>query len=86
MMNPISKTIYLNAEGQLIVKEINETYKPDASQALVKVAYSGINVCDLKFFYFGMHSYVTGFEFSGTMSKGPDLNFDNCSPETTREN
>ena len=67
MMNPISKTIYLNAEGQLIVKEINETYKPDASQALVKVAYSGINVCDLKFFYFGMHSYVTGFEFSGTV-------------------
>ncbi|KAH9210360.1 chaperonin 10-like protein [Leptodontidium sp. 2 PMI_412] len=67
MSTPTSKSIYLNADGQLIVKEINETYKLDASQALVKVAYSGINVCDLKFFYFGMHSYVTGFEFSGTV-------------------
>lgn len=67
MSTPTSKSIYLNADGQLIVKEINETYKPDASQALVKVAYSGINVCDLKFFYFGMHSYVTGLDLAGTV-------------------
>ncbi|KAH7400376.1 hypothetical protein BKA64DRAFT_744999 [Cadophora sp. MPI-SDFR-AT-0126] len=70
MSNPTSKSIYPNADGQLIVKEVNETYKPDDSQALVKVTYSGINMCDLKFFFFGMHSYVTGDEVFGMTRPG----------------
>ncbi|KAH8654369.1 hypothetical protein BGZ61DRAFT_541392 [Ilyonectria robusta] len=69
----MSKSIYLGADGQLAVQDVTESYKPTDSQALVQVKYSGVNLLDQKGFYFGLHSFVTGYEFSGTVSESGPL-------------
>ncbi|KAK7424439.1 hypothetical protein QQX98_000404 [Neonectria punicea] len=72
----MTKSIYLGGYGQLAVQEVTESYRPTNSQALVQVKYSGINLLDQKSFYFGLHSLVTGYEFSGTVSEsGPTSPF-----------
>ncbi|RSL51432.1 hypothetical protein CEP54_011409 [Fusarium duplospermum] len=64
-----SKLIYLTAEGELIVQPVTENYIPQESECLIRVKYSGINPCDLNFFYMGLNSFVTGFELSGTVEQ-----------------
>ena len=76
MSDSRSKSIYLNSNGELSVKEVTETYTPQGSQSLIKVQYSGINQCDLNFFHAGLHSFVTGFDLSGTVVEtGPTSPF-----------
>ncbi|KAF2797226.1 NAD(P)-binding protein [Melanomma pulvis-pyrius CBS 109.77] len=67
MSDTPSKSIYLGPDGKLDVQEVTETYTPQGSQSLVRVRYSGINPCDFNFFYVGLHSFITGFDFSGTV-------------------
>ncbi|KAI9147979.1 Trans-enoyl reductase fsdC [Paramyrothecium foliicola] len=71
-----SQSVFLGSDGKLVAKEVSETYTPQDSQALVRVVYSGINPCDINFFYLGMHSYIPGFEHSGTVVQvGPNSPF-----------
>ncbi|KAH7242748.1 chaperonin 10-like protein [Fusarium tricinctum] len=72
----MSNSIFLTSTGDLVVQKVTETYKIEDSQCLVRVNYSGINHCDLNFFYMGLNSFVTGFEFSGIVEKaGSDTRF-----------
>ncbi|KAF4875224.1 Trans-enoyl reductase fsdC [Colletotrichum siamense] len=72
----MSRSIYLGADASLTIRDVNEKYEPQGSQALISVKYSGINHCDLNFAHVGLHSYVTGFEFSGVVeATGPDSSF-----------
>ncbi|KAK6206709.1 hypothetical protein QIS74_13197 [Colletotrichum tabaci] len=69
----MSRSIYLGADGKLCIKQVTEARVPQKSQALVSVRYSGVNLCDLNFFHVGLNSYITGFEFAGTVeATGPD--------------
>jgi NADPH:quinone reductase-like Zn-dependent oxidoreductase len=71
-----SKSIYLTSDGNLVVKEVNDTYELQGSQSMIQVAYSGVNPCDYNFFYAGLNSFITGFELSGTVVKtGPTSPF-----------
>lgn len=70
------KAIYLTSSGDVAVKTIPSPYEPYGSQALVRVEYSGINPGDLRHFYMGMHSFVMGYDFVGTViSAGHDSPF-----------
>ncbi|EEU34954.1 uncharacterized protein NECHADRAFT_59646 [Fusarium vanettenii 77-13-4] len=70
------KSIYLTADGKLIVQSVTENYTPQESECLIRVKYSGINPCDFNFFYIGLNSFVTGFELSGTVEQtGPNSPF-----------
>ncbi|TDZ53997.1 Trans-enoyl reductase fsdC [Colletotrichum trifolii] len=72
----MTKSIYLGADGSLSIAHVTEEYNPQSSQALVAVKYSGVNLCDLNFFYVGLNSYITGFEFAGVVeATGPDSSF-----------
>lgn len=76
MSDTHTKSIYLGPDGKLVVKDVTDVYAPQDSQSLVRVQYSGINPCDLNFFYMGMNSYVAGFELSGTVEQvGPTSPF-----------
>ncbi|KAM0281970.1 hypothetical protein ACHAO9_010451 [Fusarium lateritium] len=76
MSTQTSKSIFLSAEGKLLVQPVFETYTIEGSQCLVRVDYSAINFCDYNFFYMGLSSFVTGFEMSGTVEEaGPDSPF-----------
>ncbi|EWG53303.1 hypothetical protein FVEG_11766 [Fusarium verticillioides 7600] len=67
------KSIFLSAQGELLVQPVTETYTVQGSQCLVRVDYSAINLCDYNFFYMGLNSFITGFEMSGTVEQtGPD--------------
>ncbi|KAI0122892.1 hypothetical protein BJ170DRAFT_713926 [Xylariales sp. AK1849] len=71
-MSP-SRAIYLEASGDLSVREITETYVPEREQALVAVRYSAVNPADLGLYYMGIHSNVVGYEWIGpVVSVGPD--------------
>lgn len=71
-----SKSIFLSAEGKLLVQPVTEKYMVEGSQCLVRVDYSAINPCDYNFFYMGLSSFITGFEMSGTVEQtGPDSPF-----------
>ncbi|KAL5584186.1 hypothetical protein FOVSG1_015542 [Fusarium oxysporum f. sp. vasinfectum] len=71
-----SKSIFLSAEGKLLVQPATEKYTVEGSQCLVRVDYSAINLCDYNFFYMGLSSFITGFEMSGTVEQtGPDSRF-----------
>ncbi|KAL5584157.1 hypothetical protein FOVSG1_015508 [Fusarium oxysporum f. sp. vasinfectum] len=70
------KSIFLSAEGKLLVQPVTEKYTVEGSQCLVRVDYSAINLCDYNFFYMGLSSFITGFEMSGTVEQtGPDSRF-----------
>lgn len=70
------KSLYLGSDGKLAIHEVSETYIPEGSQCLVRVLYSGVNPCDINFAHVGLHSFVTGFEFSGTVEQpGPLSHF-----------
>ncbi|KAI1129194.1 GroES-like protein [Nemania abortiva] len=72
MSAALYKSIYLEAGGKLAIRDICETYTPEGSQCLVRVLYSGVNPCDQNFAHVGLHSCVTGFEFSGIVEQpGP---------------
>ncbi|KAM5344604.1 hypothetical protein ACJ41O_013139 [Fusarium nematophilum] len=72
----LSRSIYLGDDGQLRVQGVTERYKPTNSQALVQVKFSGINLLDQKGVHFGLHSFITGYEFSGTvLETGPTSPF-----------
>lgn len=76
-MANLSRSIYLGADGQLVVQDVSESYKPTNSQTLVQVKYSGVNLLDYKGFFFGMHSFITGYEFSGVvLETGPTSPFE----------
>ncbi|KAF5566787.1 alcohol dehydrogenase [Fusarium napiforme] len=71
-----SKSIFLSAQGELLVQPVTEAYTVEDSQCLVRVDYSAINLCDYNFFYMGLGSFITGFEMSGTVEQtGPDSRF-----------
>ncbi|KAG5801744.1 hypothetical protein H9Q74_013681 [Fusarium xylarioides] len=73
MSAQVSKSIFLSAQGKLLVQPVTEKYTVEGSQCLVRVDYSGINLCDYNFFYMGLNSFITGFEMSGTIEQtGPD--------------
>lgn len=72
----MSNSIFLSSTGDLVVQKVTETYTIEDSQCLVRVDYSAINPCDLNFFYMGLKSFVTGFEFSGIVERaGSDTPF-----------
>lgn len=76
MAATLSKSIYLGSDGSLAVQDVIESYEPINSEALVHVKYSGINLLDQKGFYFGLHSIITGYDFSGTViDAGPTSRF-----------
>ncbi|KAF5590006.1 alcohol dehydrogenase [Fusarium subglutinans] len=71
-----SNSIFLSAQGKLLVQPVTEKYTVEGSQCLVRVDYSAINLCDYNFFYMGLNSFITGFEMSGTVEQtGPDSRF-----------
>ncbi|KAI1019328.1 hypothetical protein LB503_009136 [Fusarium chuoi] len=76
MSTQTSKSIFLSAQGKLLVESVTEKYTVEGSQCLVRVDYSAINLCDYNFFYMGLSSFITGFEMSGTVEQiGPDSRF-----------
>ncbi|KAG5770589.1 hypothetical protein H9Q72_002579 [Fusarium xylarioides] len=71
-----SKSIFLSAQGKLLIQSATEKYTVEGSQCLVRVDYSAINLCDYNFFYMGLNSFITGFEMSGIVEQtGPDSSF-----------
>jgi len=70
------KAIYLTSTGDITIKTILSPYQPHGSQTLIRVDYSGINPGDFRHFYMGMHSFVMGYDFVGTViSTGPESSF-----------
>lgn len=49
------------------MQQIEETYKPNGSQSLVKVTYSAIDPADIKHAYMGLCGSVAGYEWTGTV-------------------
>ncbi|KAJ3453163.1 hypothetical protein MRS44_013092 [Fusarium solani] len=71
-----SKSIFLSADGELVVQPVTDKYSIEGSQCLVRVDYSAVNPCDLNFYFMGLKSFVTGFELSGIVEQtGPDSPF-----------
>ncbi|KAF5989592.1 ToxD-like protein [Fusarium bulbicola] len=71
-----SKSIFLSAQGKLLVQPVTEKYTVEGSLCLIRVNHSAINLCDYNFFYMGLNSFITGFEMSGTVEKnGPNSQF-----------
>lgn len=61
------KSIWLTKENDVELREINEEYKPDADEVLVKVEYSGINPADIAHGPLGFNDYPAGYDVSGTI-------------------
>lgn len=62
------KCIFIDAASELSIREVPDVYRPEGSQALVKVEYSGINPADIGHALFlGMNDNVCGYEFCGTV-------------------
>jgi NADPH:quinone reductase-like Zn-dependent oxidoreductase len=67
------RAIYLNPDGELTIREITETYVPTGAQDLVSVKYSAINPADLRHYHLGLHSFVAGYDWAGTVvAPGPE--------------
>jgi hypothetical protein len=65
--------IYLGEDDKLSIREIDQVYQPTGSQSLVQVKYSAINPADKKHYQMGMHSFIAGYEWIGTVKAiGPD--------------
>jgi len=64
-----TSAIFLGAEGKLSVLQIekDDKYKPQGTQSLVQVKYSAINPADVKHSYIGLHDYIAGYEWTGTV-------------------
>ncbi|KAL8310695.1 hypothetical protein RB597_001571 [Gaeumannomyces tritici] len=67
--------IYLSPTGP-VVQEITDAYRPEGSQSLIRVDYSGINPADIRHAGIGWHSSVAGYDMAGeVISVGPDSPF-----------
>ena len=77
MTEGLNKSIWISSNNKLSVRTITETYKPNSSQVLVKVAYSGINPADIKHgLHLGLNDYPSGYEYSGeVIESGPGNRF-----------
>lgn len=78
MGNLSTNAIYVESDGRLTVHKIDvdDRYKPQGSQTLVRVIYSAINPADLRHFYMGMSGYVAGYEWvGGAIETGPTSPF-----------
>jgi NADPH:quinone reductase-like Zn-dependent oxidoreductase len=64
----MNKCIFIDGNCDLSIREIQEQYRPQGSQALVEVDYSGINPADIAHArHLGMNNNVCGYEFCGTV-------------------
>ena len=63
----LSNAIFVGPEGELIVKQIEETYTPKGTQSLVQVTFSAINPADIRHSYMGYYGSVAGYEWTGTV-------------------
>ncbi|KAK4213747.1 GroES-like protein [Rhypophila decipiens] len=72
------KAVYLDSEGSISIRSISDLYKPELpSQFLIRVEYSAINPGDLRHFHMGLHSFVMGYDYVGTVvSTHPDSSSD----------
>lgn len=62
------KSIYLEATGAVTIRTIPALYTPESpNQLLIRVEYSAINPGDLRHFHMGMHSFVMGYDYTGTV-------------------
>jgi NADPH:quinone reductase-like Zn-dependent oxidoreductase len=63
-----SNAIYMEADGRLTVHQvdIDDRYKPQGSQTLVKVAYSAINPADVRHYHMGISDHIPGYDWVGT--------------------
>ncbi|KAK3372716.1 chaperonin 10-like protein [Podospora didyma] len=75
---PTHKALYLTSTGTITILSLgpDPPYTPTGSESLVQVQYSGINPGDLRHFHMGLHSFIMGYDFSGTvLSSGPSSPF-----------
>ncbi|KAM7219497.1 GroES-like protein [Rhypophila decipiens] len=72
------KAVYLDSEGSISIRSISDLYKPESpNQFLIRVKYSAINPGDLRHFHMGLHSFVMGYDYTGTVvSTHPDSSSD----------
>ncbi|KAH9910076.1 hypothetical protein F4778DRAFT_775971 [Xylariomycetidae sp. FL2044] len=71
-----NKQIYLPPSGEFEIRTRTEPYVPEGSQSLVRVQYSAINPADFRHYWLGWHSYITGYDFLGTVeATGPSSPF-----------
>ena len=71
-----SNAIFLEAAGELVVRQVEQNYVPGASQALIKVEYSAINPADIRHAFMGLYGSVAGYEWVGTViEKGAKSSF-----------
>ncbi|KAK3364615.1 hypothetical protein B0T25DRAFT_530621 [Lasiosphaeria hispida] len=72
MSPPPFKALYLTPSATFVTREIAAPYTPTTpAQSLIAVHYSGINPGDLRHFHMGLHSFVAGYDFTGTVLSGP---------------
>jgi NADPH:quinone reductase-like Zn-dependent oxidoreductase len=73
-----SNAIYMEADGRLTVHQvdIDDRYKPQGSQTLVKVAYSAINPADVRHYHMGISDHIPGYDWVGNaVDVGPTSPF-----------
>ncbi|KAJ9650368.1 hypothetical protein H2198_010327 [Neophaeococcomyces mojaviensis] len=61
--------IWLNPDGSLLSKTLQNSREPGKGEALVEVLYSGINPADVKHSTLGIHSTVSGYDFCGVVKE-----------------
>ncbi|KAM7198514.1 GroES-like protein [Rhypophila sp. PSN 637] len=62
------KAVYLDSEGSVSIRSISNLYNPASrNQFLIRVEYSAINPGDLRHFHMGLHSFVMGYDYTGTV-------------------
>ncbi|KAI8627379.1 hypothetical protein F5Y19DRAFT_177139 [Xylariaceae sp. FL1651] len=72
-MSTTRRAIYLPAAGNFEIITQSAAYVPTGSQILVRVSYSAVNPGDKRHLYMGLHSYVAGYEWIGTVeATGPE--------------
>ena len=64
---PPFKALYLTSTGDIEIRTVPEIYQPAGSQLLIQVHHSAIQPGDLRHFYMGMHSFVMGYDYAGTV-------------------
>lgn len=57
--------IFLEADGKLLLQNIEEKYQPVGSQSLVQVEYSAVNPADVRHSFMGLYGSVAGYEWVG---------------------
>ena len=61
--------LWIDGQGELVTKSINEPPKPTDGHALVKVLYSGINPADIKHADLGIKDTAAGYDFCGIVER-----------------